>query len=64
MLWVLGYPAQALQRSHEALALAQEQAHPFTLALTLGTLAILRHMRREDAATLEHAPEPPARPIH
>ncbi|HSX83545.1 MAG TPA: AAA family ATPase, partial [Candidatus Saccharimonadia bacterium] len=55
VLWVLGYPAQALQRSHDALALAQEQAHPFTLALTLGTLAILRHMRREEAATLEHA---------
>jgi predicted ATPase len=51
---VLGYPAQALQRSHEALTLAREQAHPFTLALTLVTVVILQHMRREGEATLEH----------
>ena len=31
-LWWLGYPDQALQRSHEALTLAQELAHPFSLA--------------------------------
>ena len=28
----LGYPDQALQRSDEALSLAQELSHPFTLA--------------------------------
>ena len=28
ILWVLGYPDQALTQSHQALALAQEQAHP------------------------------------
>ena len=27
-LWFLGYPDQALQRSHEALTLARELAHP------------------------------------
>ena len=54
VLWVLGYPAQALQRSHEALTLAREQAHPFTLSLTLVTIVILQHMRREGEATLEH----------
>jgi predicted ATPase len=54
VLWVLGYPAQALQRSREALTLAREQAHPFTLALTLVTVVILQHMRREGEATLEH----------
>ena len=32
-LWCLGYPAQAVQRSQEALALAQALAHPFSLAL-------------------------------
>ena len=31
-LWLLGYPDQALQRSHEALTLAHEVAHPFSLA--------------------------------
>jgi predicted ATPase len=53
VLWVLGYPAQAQRRSDEALAFAQAHAHPFTLALTLATVAILQHMRREGAATLE-----------
>ena len=32
-LWCLGYPAQAVQRSQEALALAQELAHPYSLAV-------------------------------
>jgi DNA-binding winged helix-turn-helix (wHTH) protein/predicted ATPase len=54
VLWVLGYPVQALQRSREALTLARRQGHPFTLALTLVTLVILQHMRREGEATLEH----------
>src|SRR5262249_19759542 len=32
-LWLLGYPDQALKRNHEALTLAQELSHPFSLAL-------------------------------
>ena len=32
-LWWLGYPDQALQRSHEALTLARELAHPFSLGI-------------------------------
>jgi tetratricopeptide (TPR) repeat protein len=31
-LWCLGYPEQALKRSQEALALARELGHPFSLA--------------------------------
>ena len=54
VLWMLGYPAQALQRSHEALTLARTQAHPFTLALTLVTIVILQHMRRAGEVTLEY----------
>lgn len=54
VLWVAGYPAQAQQRSHAALTLAHAQAHPFTLALTLATVAILQHLRRQGAAALEH----------
>jgi predicted ATPase len=54
VLWMLGYPVQALQRSHEALTLARTQAHPFTLALTLATIVILQHMRREGEVTLEY----------
>ena len=31
-LWCLGYPEQAVRRCQEALALAQELAHPFSLS--------------------------------
>jgi class 3 adenylate cyclase/predicted ATPase len=34
-LWFLGYPDQALAKSREAVALARELSHPFTLALAL-----------------------------
>jgi DNA-binding winged helix-turn-helix (wHTH) protein/tetratricopeptide (TPR) repeat protein/type II secretory pathway predicted ATPase ExeA len=34
-LWLLGFPAQALERSREAIALAQELAHPFSLVQAL-----------------------------
>src|SRR5262249_13169907 len=46
-LWLLGYPDQALQRSHEALTLAQEAAHPFSLAYALWFAAWLHQHRRE-----------------
>jgi predicted ATPase/DNA-binding winged helix-turn-helix (wHTH) protein len=55
VLWLQGYPEQALQTSREALALAQEQSHPFTLALTLATVTVLQQMCRDVEATLEHA---------
>jgi DNA-binding winged helix-turn-helix (wHTH) protein/predicted ATPase len=54
VLWLLGYPEQALWRSHDALRLAWGQSHPFTLALTLITVAILQLLRGEGEATLEH----------
>jgi len=34
-LWSLGYPDQALRRSREALTLAQELVHPFSLAYAM-----------------------------
>src|SRR5438093_10473855 len=34
-LWWLGYPEQALQWSHEAVMLARELAHPFSLGFAL-----------------------------
>jgi predicted ATPase len=46
-LWLLGYPDQALQRSQEALSLAQELSHPFSRALALNFAALLRLHRRE-----------------
>jgi predicted ATPase len=47
VLWMLGYPDQALQRSHLALARARELAHPFHLATTLDSAAVLHELRRE-----------------
>jgi class 3 adenylate cyclase/predicted ATPase len=46
-LWPLGYPDQALQRAHEALALAQDTAHPFSLVYALDHLSVLHQLRRE-----------------
>jgi predicted ATPase/DNA-binding winged helix-turn-helix (wHTH) protein len=55
VLWLQGYAEQALRRSQEALTLAQEQGHPFTLALTHATVAVLHQMRQDGARTLEQA---------
>src|SRR5262249_45954374 len=54
-LWYLGYPDQALHRSHEALTLAQELAHPYSLATALIFAAWVRHFRREGHLTHERA---------
>ena len=34
-LWLLGYPDQAQKRSHEALSMVRELAHPYSLVITL-----------------------------
>jgi tetratricopeptide (TPR) repeat protein len=46
-LWYLGYPEQALQRSHEAMQLAQTLAHPYSLGITLTYAAALHGLRQE-----------------
>jgi predicted ATPase len=55
VLWYLGYPDQALARSHEALILARELSHPFSLAYVLLWTAMLHNHRREVQATQERA---------
>jgi len=55
ILWPLGYPDQAPQRSHEALTLAQELSHPSSLALALASAGIVHQYRRESQATQEQA---------
>src|SRR5262249_17772205 len=55
VLWHLGYPDQALQRSHEALALAQELARPVTLAFALGSAALFHQLHREVEVVKERA---------
>src|SRR5262245_33556459 len=54
-LWCLGYPAQALARLHDALALAQDLSHPFTLAWAHAMGTMVYHLRRAVSAVYEHA---------
>jgi predicted ATPase len=49
-LWCLGYPAQAVQRSQEALTLAQALNYPFSLAAAQHYAAFLHHHRHEALA--------------
>jgi predicted ATPase len=54
-LCLLGYPDQALQRSQEALAVAQELIHPFSVAAVQTFFALTHQSRREGQAAQEHA---------
>jgi class 3 adenylate cyclase/predicted ATPase len=54
-LWYLGYPTQALKRSREALTLAQEPLHSYSLAHALNLAAWLHQFRREEQLTQERA---------
>jgi DNA-binding winged helix-turn-helix (wHTH) protein/predicted ATPase len=55
VLWVLGYPDQALQRGREALTLAQQVSYPLSLAFALHHAAWLHQFRREEQLTQERA---------
>jgi predicted ATPase len=46
-LWYLGYPAQALQHAQAVCTLAQEVAHPVSLAQALVHAAVVHQCRRE-----------------
>jgi predicted ATPase len=46
-LWFLGYPEQALARSHSTVALAQQLSHPFSVVYACGTAASVHLFRRE-----------------
>jgi predicted ATPase len=54
-LWLQGYPEQALARIHEALALAHELAHPFSLAFARSLAACVLQFCRDVPAVHEHA---------
>jgi tetratricopeptide (TPR) repeat protein len=57
-LWCLGYPEQALKRSQEALSLARELDHPFSLADVLCFAGCVINGLRRDAQELKvHAEE-------
>ncbi|MBI3304004.1 MAG: hypothetical protein HYZ72_18210, partial [Deltaproteobacteria bacterium] len=52
-LWLLGYPDQALKRNHEALTLARELSHPYSLAYALFFAAVVCQFRREGQTAQE-----------
>jgi predicted ATPase len=52
-LWCLGHLDQSLAKSHEALAMARQMPHHFTLASALGHCAMLHQLRREVPPTEE-----------
>jgi len=54
-LWCLGYPDQALKRSQEALTLAADLSHSFSLAYALGLSAWFHSARREGQLARERA---------
>jgi predicted ATPase/class 3 adenylate cyclase len=56
-LWLLGYPAQALTRSQEALAVAAGLANSFSRAYALGSAATVHALRREGSLARARAEE-------
>ena len=55
LLWLLGYPEQALARLHEALTLAHELSHPYSLAFAHWWAAFVYQLRRDVSAVHEQA---------
>ncbi|MBI3800645.1 MAG: AAA family ATPase [Deltaproteobacteria bacterium] len=55
VLWFLGYPEQARERASEAITLAREHPHPFSLAWALACAAFLHQFRRDREKTQELA---------
>jgi predicted ATPase len=55
VLWQLGYPSQAWQRSHEAITLAQAISHTYSLVFALTWAAVCHRYRREGQAAQERA---------
>jgi predicted ATPase len=55
VFWLLGYPDQALQTIHHALAQAHTLAHSFTLAFALNHAVLVRMFRRETQVAQEQA---------
>jgi class 3 adenylate cyclase/DNA-binding winged helix-turn-helix (wHTH) protein/tetratricopeptide (TPR) repeat protein len=54
-LWMLGYPEQALTRTQEALTLARESSHAYSLGFALHFSALVHIARREPRRVQEQA---------
>ncbi|HYK90511.1 MAG TPA: AAA family ATPase [Acidobacteriota bacterium] len=57
ILWLCGYPAQARRGAAEALEMARQHTHPYTLALTLFVSGWTSRFLRDAAKTMERAAE-------
>jgi predicted ATPase len=55
ILWLLGYPDHALTRLHDALALALELAHPYSLGFARVWATLVSQFRRDVSAVHEQA---------
>jgi len=55
VLMLLGYPEQAVRKSHEALTLARELSYPYSLAVALSYACCLHQERGEGQLTQERA---------
>jgi len=55
VLWPLGFPEQALATAHEAVSMARELSHPFSLVLALVFTAMIYQHRREPESAREQA---------
>ena len=55
ILWLCGWPDQALQRCTEALTLARDLGHPFSQAYALNFMTMFQQLRRDLSATHEQA---------
>ena len=56
-LWSLGYPDQALERSREAITLARDRSHPWSLCIALTYASLTHCLCRETHAAEELAEE-------
>jgi predicted ATPase len=54
-LWLLGYPDQAVEKNHDAVGLATELSHPFSLVLALHSSAEVHQHRGEPRFAQERA---------
>jgi DNA-binding SARP family transcriptional activator/predicted ATPase len=57
LLWQFGHAEQAVAKSEEAIALAREVSHPFTLGIALDYAAMLNVFRQDGKLTLARAGE-------
>jgi tetratricopeptide (TPR) repeat protein len=55
--WYQGYPQQALEQLHQALDLAHELKHPYSIAGTHAVACMFHYFRREEQAVKEWAEE-------